>query len=531
MAGRLGIDFGTSNTVVAVWDAARNEAASLALPQLVRPWEFGGVFTPVVPSLINYQPDGSIWIGDQIFARNLLDSPTTFRWMKRYISARSPRRRRVDGREISEQEAGKDFLVTLLQLAIAEADAHGEEVVYTLPVESYEHYEDWVARVSDEVGITRYRMIDEPSAAALGYGVHIQPQDVYLVFDFGGGTLDVAVVLVEEPDELLAGGQRCRVLGKAGAELGGSTIDAWLYEKVVKDNGRLPEDPVVRRVSPQLLNECERAKEQLSAATEADITVVDGETDTTISAHVTRGDFEDLLDAHDALAVMSQTIQRALAASAERGYSQDDLKSVLAVGGSGLIPAVRKTLERQFGRERVQTRRPMDAVARGAAAFAAGVAFYDHIQHDYALEHTDLETGERRYRTLLKAGTPYPTEKPLATVTIKATYDGQSRFGLNVFELGYARKATAERPLELVFDPQGNVQLTQLSQHEADARTRFWVNEKSPTFLEASHAVKGGEPCFRVSFEIDENKRLVITVEDLKTGQELLSHAPVVRLS
>ena len=532
MTGRLGIDFGTSNTVIAAWDSAAGEAQPLSIPELARPFVYEGETVPVVPSLITYQPDGATWIGNQVIERGLADSETTFRWMKRYISARSPRRRLVGDREISEQEAGRDFLVTLLRLALAETGAPDEEVVYTLPVESFEHYEDWVAGVSDGVGLTRYRMIDEASAAALGYGVHIQPGDAYLVVDFGGGTLDVAVVLVEDDDKAAsAGGQRCRVLGKAGADLGGCTIDGWLFERVVRESGRLPEDPVVRRVSRHLLGECERAKERLSAVEETDITATDAETGTAFSLHLSRQGFEDLLDEHDTMLVIHQTLQRALAASTERGYAEDEVKSVLAVGGSGLIPAVRRTLEQHFGRDRVQTRRPKDAVARGAAAFAAGVSFYDHIQHDYALRHTSMETGEYKYRTLLEAGTPYPTERPLATVTIKATHDGQTQFGLDIFEIARGRRESGGQPLELVFDAQGAVRLTQVAGREAEARTRFWINEQSPTFLQRSEGAALGEACFEVAFEIDANKRLIITVKDLKTGEMPVRRSPVVRLT
>jgi len=535
VAGRLGIDFGTSNTVLAVWDPALGEARTLDLPELTRPFDFQGESVPVVPSLISYQPDGSIWIGAQVLERELDESEATFRWMKRYISARSPRRRRIGDREIGDAEAGRDFLVTLLRLALAESGAPDEEVVYTLPVEAYEHYEDWVARVSDEVGITRYRMIDEASAAALGYGVHIQPGDAYLVFDFGGGTLQASVVLVEERTGAAAGGQRCRVLGKAGAEIGGSTIDGWLFELVVRESGRLPEDAVVRRVSRRLLAACERAKMALSSADETDVAASDEETSATISLHLTRQAFEALLDEHEALLTVHQTLQRALGASAERGYAEDDIKAVLSVGGSGLIPAVHRSLEQHFGRDRVKTRRPMDAVARGAAAFAAGVSFYDFIQHEYALRHTDMETGQYLYRTLLKAGTPYPTEKPLATVTVKATYDGQTRFGIDIFELGYRRDGagagTGSGPLELVFDPQGAVQLTQIGNREAAERTRFWINEQTPTFLTSARGAAQGEPCFQVQFGIDRNKRLVVTVKDLQTGEVPLDRHPVVRLT
>ena len=538
MAGRLGIDFGTCNTVLAVWDSATSQARTLDLPELTRLFAFQGEDVPVVPSLISYQPGGATWIGAQVLDRGLDESETTFRWMKRYISARSPRRRRVGEREIGDAEAGRDFLVTLLRLALAETGSPDEEVVYTLPVEAYEHYEDWVARVSDEVGITRYRMIDEASAAALGYGVHIQPGDAYLVFDFGGGTLQASVVLVEEAADADAssGGQRCRVLGKAGAEVGGSTIDGWLFEHVLRESGRLPEDPVVRRLGRRLLAACEGAKMVLSSAEETDVSATDDETGTTLSLHLTRRDFEALLDEHEALLTVHQTLQRALGASAERGYAEDDIKAVLSVGGSGLIPAVHRALEQHFGRERVQVRRPMDAVARGAAAFAAGVSFYDFIQHEYALRHTDMETGEYLYRTLLKAGTPYPTEKPLATVTIKATYDGQTQFGLDIFELGYRRDGgsaggSGGGPVELVFDPQGAVQLTQVGNRDAGDRTRFWINEQTPTFLTSTRGAAQGEPCFRVEFGVDDNKRLTVTVNDLLTGEVPLSRHPVVRLT
>ena len=85
-------------------------------------------------------------------------------------------------------------------------------MAFTVPVEAYEHYEDWLATVAEAAGVRRFRVIDEPSAAALGYGAHIQAGDVYLIFDFGGGTLDVSVVLVEEPDAAPAG----RPAGGAG---------------------------------------------------------------------------------------------------------------------------------------------------------------------------------------------------------------------------------------------------------------------------------------------------------------------------
>src|SRR5437870_5129902 len=228
MPGRLGIDFGTSNTVVAVWDEARREGVPLPISDYGREIHYRhgdkpGERISVIPSLIHYAPDQRRWLGKQVLSRDLYDSPRTFRWMKRYIARRSPVKIRIDGREISHAEAGRDFLTAVLTFTATELNLQDEEVAFTVPVEAFEHYESWLTDVAEAAGMPRFRLLDEPSAAALGYGAIIQPGDVYLVFDFGGGTLDVAVVLIEEASEITR--RRCRVLGKAGADLGGATFD------------------------------------------------------------------------------------------------------------------------------------------------------------------------------------------------------------------------------------------------------------------------------------------------------------------
>ena len=90
MPGRLAVDFGTSNTVVAVWDEARQEGVPLHVPDYGRLYQQGDEQISVVPSVIHYAPDQRRWIGNQVIQQNLYHSPRTFRWMKRYISNRSP---------------------------------------------------------------------------------------------------------------------------------------------------------------------------------------------------------------------------------------------------------------------------------------------------------------------------------------------------------------------------------------------------------------------------------------------------------
>ncbi|MBM3266662.1 MAG: Hsp70 family protein [Candidatus Sericytochromatia bacterium] len=530
MAGRLAVDFGTSNTVLAVWDAARKEADTLILPDLTRGQGQGAEILALVPSLIHYSADSQHWVGHQVHRNNLYSSDRTFRWMKRYISSRTQVPVMVDGRRITHHDAGRDFLAQVLGQAAAVLGVGDEEVAFTVPVEAFEYYEDWLARVAEEAGISRFRVVDEPSAAALGYGAHIQPGDVYLVFDFGGGTLDVAVVLVEAEDPAVATGRRCRMLGKAGRDLGGATVDQWLFEEVLRRVGRRPDDPEVRLLGRALLVECERAKERLSQHERADVTVVDPRTGRALSAEFTRHEFEELLDRHDMFADLDRTLRRALNDARERGYAEERIKAVLLVGGSSQIPAVQATLRRIFGRDRVMLDRPLDAVARGAAAFVSGVDFYDHIQHDYAIRYVDLETGGYRFEPVVRRGTPYPSHDALRTLRIKATYEGQSRLGLALFEMGERAGRGPTGGLEIVFDPGGAVRLAPVTPDQEENRSAFWINEHSPTFLEAEPPAREGETRFEVAFAVDAQKRLLVTVRDLRRDRLTHRDFPVVRL-
>ena len=117
MAGRLAVDFGTSNTVLAVWDEQLKDGVPLFIPEYSHTYHQGNQEISVIPSLIHYDTDNRRWIGDQVLQRNLYHSRHTFRWMKRYISQRSPIKIKIDGRDITPFIAGRDFLTTLLVFA------------------------------------------------------------------------------------------------------------------------------------------------------------------------------------------------------------------------------------------------------------------------------------------------------------------------------------------------------------------------------------------------------------------------------
>lgn len=529
MAGRLAVDFGTSNTRLALWDEGRGEAAPLRIPDVssLDLFKDGGgppIEIPYIPSLIHFDGD-SVWIGRQVQERGLAEANATFRWMKRYISNRLDLPRQIGDKTLSFPQAGAEFLKRVLGYAAVEVDTSEEEVALTVPVEAYEDYQDWLACVCEDIGLQRYRLLDEASAAALGYGVGIQVGDVYMVFDFGGGTLDVSVVRVEAE---ATAGRRCRVLGKAGVDVGGTVIDEWIFQDVLKHVQKTPED--VRHLSGLLLLEAERVKRELSDADAAEFTVVDPDTGAALAKGYTRTAFEDLLDERGLFADLQSAVDQALARTREAGYERDHIKAVLLIGGSSRIPSVRRAVRQTFG-DRVRHDRPLDVVARGAAAFVGGVDFYDHIQHDYALRFYDRTKNDHAYKVIVEAGTPYPSDGPVAQLTVKASHDGQTSLGLSIFEVG--RPEACRRPsgggLDLVYDPSGGARLQQ--RESAELTRHFWVNEKSPTFIPAKPGAKRGDPRFPVQFIIDGNKRLCVTVRDNQTGSTLMQDHPVIKLT
>ena len=528
MGSPLAIDFGTSNTVLAVWDPLLKDGVTIHIPEFSREYRQENETISVVPSIIHYTEDNRRWIGEQVMARGLYHSRRTFRWMKRYISQRSPIKVKLGDRDITPFIAGRDFLSSLLLFAASELDIKGQEIGLSVPVESFEHYEEWLSSVAEAAGMPRFRLIDEPSAAALGYGAHIQPGHVYLIFDFGGGTMHAAVVLME-PEESSLSGRRCRVLGKAGKYIGGSSIDQWIFAEVLKQNGRQDYEEGIRQISNSLLVECERVKENLSLTADANLSIEEPGSGHRITASLTRGRFEELLDQHELFAEINRTIRTALNAARERGYDEDCIQSVLMVGGSSAIPSVQRTIRQVFGSERVLYHRPLDAVARGAAAFVAGVDFYDHIQHDYAIRFVNPKTGAYEYRIIIKRGTSYPTSQPISHLVVKSSFDGQKQLGIAIFEMSEQQSAP-NSGMEIVFDHGGAARMMQVTPQEQEDRRLYWMNEKNPTFLLADPPGSQGEPRFSVDFGVDSNKRLTISARDLKSGALTHADLPVVKL-
>jgi molecular chaperone DnaK (HSP70) len=535
---RIGIDFGAANTVVARWDddLGRGEPVPLEGIDLFR--EAGqGVSQRVIPSLIAYSHDGDRrWVGAQVASRpELLADPgvTVFQSAKSNVTGRAVDiARTVGDRKITGRDAATQFLGDVTALAVLAVGADDLEIVATAPVETFDAYRDWLVReVGEGLGAARLRVVDEATAAAVGYRARMSPGDVFCVFDFGAGTLDISVVRVQEPDAARAG-SGVRTIAKAGLDLGGNHIDALLAEWAAGQAGLGHGDAVAyNRVFRRLLTSAEAAKVALTGRDQATIDATDPVTGARYRARITQPEFERLLRDKDILGRAGRGLRKALDSAAARGYQADVIAGVFLVGGSSLIPAVQDLLRLQFDPAIVHLERPLEAVAAGAAGIAGGQELHDHIQHDYAIRHVGAASGSYEFETLVQAGTAYPTPDPVRSLTIKAIHEQQRRLGIAIYELAHATYRDASADLEILFDADGGARTVAVGTQQRQENAMLWLNEDSLTFLDADPPAAAGADRFRLDFRIDAQKRLTVSAFDLDRQAWVLDRQPVVRLA
>lgn len=528
---KMAIDFGTSNTVVAFWDEEKSDVILHHIPDVTLPFRFrqngAEIEIPYIPSLIYYRDFHTNFVGYQVIEKTLESSRGAFRWIKAYIqSRRKVQYPLADGTSVDYFRAGRDFLDKVLSFASesGHVDLSSCEVAFTVPVEAFEDYTEWLSEVCLELGVRRYRFIDESSACIFGYDTHLQPKDVFLIFDFGGGTLDVSVVRIEEQVDK---GKGCRILGKAGCRLGGRTIDGWLYADLLQRAGI--HDVDAKEAGALFMLKVEKLKEHLSNAASVKYDIGHKPSGLRLQGIYHRSELEDLLEEKGLYHDVQETLQRALSQAEEKGFGKDHIKEALLVGGTSLIPSIKRQVRTLFG-EKTRFYRPYDAVARGACRYLTSDIenLYDYIQHDYAIKTYDSRSGSHKFIPLIPKGTPFPTEESFKRLTMKATRDNQRFFGIDIYEV--AQKGNAPSGMgELIFDLNGGAVFDNRPRG-ADVFTEFWINEKKPTFIEADPPAVRGGPRFAVSFRVSARKHLLVTVRDLLTQKLIYEDYPVVKL-
>lgn len=528
------IDFGTSNTVVTRWNSLTQQPETLSLPSLSAQI---GQNPPLIPSLV-YVEDasfGKVVAGQTVRDRGLdmKTNPRFFRNFKRGIGANIqgflPE---IDGQIVTFEQVGQWFLTSVIEkLAPKEQQGGIESLVLTVPVDSFEAYRHWLGQVCQSLPVLHsVQMLDEPTAAALGYGV--ADRQILLVIDFGGGTLDLSLVRLDSQATqkplgfILKWGQKslaeksgqkaktARVLAKAGQNLGGSDIDSWLADDLATTQGIAPTTLTTRLA--------ERLKIQLSNAQQASEVYFNDQTFESYELELDRDRFETILREHQFFDLLDDSMTSVLQQARRQGIEVADIDAVLLVGGTVQIPAVQTWVQQYFDPSKIRCEQPFEAIAQGALQLHQGVELKDFLYHSYGIRYWDRRHNRHNWHSLINAGQSYPMNEPVE-LFLGASVENQPSIELIVGELGVATGAT-----EVYFDGDqlvtrrlsGSSTVQPLNDREG-ART---IAQLTPLGLPGSDRIK-------LLFSVDAQRFLRITVEDLLTNQTLLENQPVVQLS
>ena len=562
--GNWALDLGTTNTGLARWDEASGQPQLVELPRICRkPRGDDRLEAPaLVPSVVELLPPGSLldrlgtWpplerlmllgrtalIGRPALERNQgIADPAFVPGFKVALSSEPLRPLARVGRQVvTARLAARAFVRELLAEVKRETGRRIRELVVTMPVDAYEGYRADLEQILRSVGVRRLRFLDEPLAAALGYGLGLASERNVLVVDIGGGTMNVALVRLEAA-RLQHG--RAEVLAKQGLPCGGNAVDSWILEHIGRRMGFALEDlsdqEEMRLWRRLMLAEACRVKEAVFVEPSAEFLL----TPPGLSrrprpgapgaqpTQFTRDDLVQVLREGGFYAALSTSVERVLAEGPSGPVPAEAVHDVLMVGGSTLLPGVFPILEERFGRHRVRAWQPFEAVAFGAAAFAADkYAQVDFIVHDYAFLTHDPRTHQPVYTVVVPRGTTFPTPPDLWRGQLVPTCSlgaPETLFKLVVCEIGRADGSGRH----FVWDAAGDLYKVG-GKAGTDGRVVVPLNESSPTLgrLDPPHSPRDHRPRLEISFGVDRDRWLVATVLDLQTRRSLLDAQPVVRL-
>lgn len=371
MAKTIGIDLGTTNSCVAVCEGGEAQ---------VIPNSEGGRITP---SVVAFTKNGERLVGQIAKRQAVTNAGHTIQSIKRDMG--SNKRVNIDGKKYSPQEISAMILMKLK----ADAEAYlGEKVsdaVITVPAYFSDAQRQATKDAGTIAGLNVKRIINEPTAAALAYGIDREEPQKIMVFDLGGGTFDVSILDINS--------EVIEVLATAGNNrLGGDDFDARIADYLIDEFKReqkidLRRDPVAMQ---RVLEAAEKAKIELSGVMTASINLpfltADRDGPKHMETTLTRAKFDELT--RDLVDATMGPVQQAMTDS---GLKPSDLGKVLLVGGSSRIPAVQEAVRRFTGKEPFRGINPDECVAMGAAL--QGGVMAGEVKNLLLLDVTPLSLG------------------------------------------------------------------------------------------------------------------------------------------